>query len=75
MIRLMIVDDEYSIRKGIRHYIDWSTWGIQVSETGIYGDPTCASAEEGRLIFEEATAALVDFCREFHSTPPANWGW
>lgn len=39
MIRLMIVDDEYSIRKGIRHYIDWSTWGIQLAGEA-------ASAEE-----------------------------
>jgi creatinine amidohydrolase len=51
----------------------WSTWGLQRSETGIYGDPTCADAETGRLIFEATVAALTDFCCEYHACPPADW--
>lgn len=51
----------------------WSTWGIQRSHTGIYGDPTVASAETGELIFHEAVANLVSFCREYHAAEPANW--
>jgi creatinine amidohydrolase/Fe(II)-dependent formamide hydrolase-like protein len=51
----------------------WSTWGIQRSQTGIYGDPTVASAETGELIFNEAVANLVGFCREYHAAEPANW--
>ncbi|MDL2294627.1 response regulator [Ruminococcaceae bacterium OttesenSCG-928-D13] len=35
MIKIMIVDDEASIRKGLKHYIDWSAWDIQlVAEAG-----------------------------------------
>lgn len=26
MIKLMIVDDESSIRRGLKHYIDWNAW-------------------------------------------------
>ena len=41
----------------------WSTWGLQQSEQGIYGDPTVASAETGRRLWEkiiERTAAFVE---------------
>lgn len=51
----------------------WSTWGIQRSQTGIYGDPTCATAEAGKLIFDETVVNLEQFCREYHSVPAANW--
>lgn len=51
----------------------WSTWGIQRSETGIYGDPTVAEPEFGRLVFVEAVENLVAFCREYHGVPPAQW--
>ncbi len=51
----------------------WSTWGIQRSETGIYGDPTVASAEFGEKIFTTAVANLCDFLREFHSTEATCW--
>ncbi|MBU0610691.1 MAG: creatininase family protein [Armatimonadetes bacterium] len=52
----------------------WSTWGIQRSETGIYGDPTCATAEFGRMVFEEAVKNLEAFCREYHGVEAADWG-
>jgi len=51
----------------------WSTWGIQRSETGIYGDPTCATVEFGKLVFDEAAKNLAAFCREYHAVPPARW--
>lgn len=51
----------------------WSTWGIQRSKTGIYGDPTCACAETGERIFNAAVDAMVDFCREYHAHPAADW--
>jgi len=28
--------------------VTWSTWHLQDSETGAYGDPTVASAETGK---------------------------
>lgn len=45
----------------------WSTWGLQESETGIYGDPTVADAETGRKIAEATVAAYAEFIREFWS--------
>jgi len=51
----------------------WSTWGIQRSETGIYGDPTQATAEFGRVVFEEAVRGLEGFCREYHAVEAARW--
>ncbi len=51
----------------------WSTWGIQRSETGIYGDPTKADVEFGRSVFEAAVANLCDFLREYHAIPAASW--
>jgi creatinine amidohydrolase len=43
----------------------WSTWGIQESTTGIYGDPTVASAETGRIVFEAIVENTASFLREF----------
>ncbi len=30
MIKLMIADDEAGIRRGLRQYVDWNAWGIQL---------------------------------------------
>ena len=35
MIKLMIVDDESSIRRGLKHYIDWNAWGISLEAGGV----------------------------------------
>lgn len=43
----------------------WSTWGLQTSKTGIYGDPTPATAELGRLMVERAIATYREFLREY----------
>jgi len=51
----------------------WSTWGIQRSKTGIYGDPTVATAEFGEKVFETAVANLCDFLREYHAAEAACW--
>ncbi len=51
----------------------WSTWGIQRSETGIYGDPTCATEEFGRILFESMVSNLAAFAREYWKTPAAEW--
>jgi creatinine amidohydrolase len=45
----------------------WSTWGLQKSKTGIYGDPTVATAETGRQLLEAMVANGVAFAREFMS--------
>lgn len=45
----------------------WSTWGVQKSKTGIYGDPTVASAETGEAIMEAILDNYVKFIWEFYS--------
>lgn len=45
----------------------WSTWGLQKSKTGIYGDPTVATAETGRQLVEAMVTNGVAFAREFMS--------
>lgn len=43
----------------------WSTWAIEKTESGIYGDPTVASAATGKLIFESLVANVANFLREY----------
>jgi creatinine amidohydrolase len=45
----------------------WSTWGIQKSRTGIYGDPTLATAETGKVIMEAISKEGVAFAKEYWS--------
>ena len=45
----------------------WSTWGLQKSKTGIYGDPTVATAETGEAIMEAIVERGVAFAKEFWS--------
>lgn len=45
--------------------IFWSTWGIQKSQTGIYGDPTCASIETGKKCCQAISANLFRFLKEY----------
>lgn len=47
--------------------IFWSTWGVVESKTGVYGDPTAATPQTGRLLFEEIIKNYRDFIREFYS--------
>jgi creatinine amidohydrolase len=51
----------------------WSTWGIQRSETGAYGDPTVATEEFGEIVFAAMVEKLVAFARNYHATPQAQW--
>ena len=45
----------------------WSTWGIQKSNSGLYGDPTTATAELGSIIVEEIKKNYRQFMLEFYS--------
>lgn len=47
--------------------IYWSTWGVVQSETGVYGDPTVATAETGRALFEEIVRNYKAFLREYYA--------
>jgi creatinine amidohydrolase len=42
-----------------------STWGLQETKTGLFGDPTHATAELGKLTLEEAAKKGVDYIEEF----------
>jgi len=48
-----------------------STWGRQKSKTGIYGDPTVATKETGRKIFETIIDAYVSFLKEYSQSEPS----
>jgi len=39
------------------------------SRSGVVGDPTLATAEKGKVIFEAVVAALVELAREFKARP------
>jgi creatinine amidohydrolase len=43
----------------------WSTWGLQQSGSGCYGDPTVASKETGRLLVDAMVKNSVEFLKEF----------
>jgi creatinine amidohydrolase len=52
-----------------RQRVTWSTWFLQKSKTGVYGTPTVATAETGKIILDAAVANGARFLREFWSTP------
>jgi len=45
--------------------VTWSTWYIQPSQDGIYGDPTVASAETGRAVMDAAVERGARFLEEY----------
>lgn len=45
--------------------IFWSTWGVIQSKTGAYGDPTVATAQTGKALFEEMIRNCAEFVKEF----------
>jgi creatinine amidohydrolase len=45
----------------------WGRW----TRTGVHGDPTRATAEKGRVLFEAAVAGLVDLVGELRAWPIA----
>lgn len=45
--------------------VTWSTWYLQQSESGIYGDPTVATAETGEVIMQAVVGEGARFLREF----------
>jgi creatinine amidohydrolase/Fe(II)-dependent formamide hydrolase-like protein len=45
----------------------WGRW----TQTGVHGNPTKATAEKGRILFEAAVNGLVDVVRELRAWPIA----
>jgi len=45
----------------------WSTWQRQKSQSGIYGDPSTASAEKGKLFLEGIVRNACSFLRVYYA--------
>ena len=45
----------------------WSTWGLQKSQTGAFGDPTVSEAETGKATCEAIVDDYCHFIREFYA--------
>jgi creatinine amidohydrolase len=43
----------------------WSTWGLQQSHSGCYGDPTVASKETGKAMVDAIAKNSVEYLKEF----------
>jgi creatinine amidohydrolase len=46
--------------------VDWSTWAIQKSKTGIYGDPTAATRALGEAMIEAMVENACKFLVEYY---------
>ncbi len=46
----------------------WSTWRYQKSQSGTYGSPSSASAEKGKIIFDETIEAYMTLLREVNAS-------
>lgn len=44
----------------------WSTWNRQQSQSGVYGDPTVASAETGKRLFEAMVEQTAQFMKKYY---------
>jgi creatinine amidohydrolase len=49
--------------------LSWQDWWSRMSESGICGDPTVASAGFGHALFETTVENFVRFVREFRTIP------
>jgi creatinine amidohydrolase len=47
----------------------WQDWWSRMSESGVCGDPTVATAEFGRAVFDTTVDNFVRFVREFRTIP------
>ena len=48
----------------------WSTWRRQRTTSGAYGDPTVASADAGRILFDTMVDRLATFARQYYRHRP-----
>jgi creatinine amidohydrolase len=49
--------------------LSWQDWWSRMSESGVCGDPTVATAEFGRALFETTVDNFCRFVREFQKIP------
>jgi creatinine amidohydrolase len=50
--------------------VTWSTWKLQQSRTGVYGDPTVATIETGDYVLQCTIREFVNLVREYHAWEP-----
>jgi creatinine amidohydrolase len=68
--------DERSYPEGQHAWLDWSDgslkimpWWSSISETGVLGQPTLATAEKGKALLDAAVAECVAYLREIKEKP------
>ena len=49
--------------------LSWQDWWSRMSESGVCGDPTVATAEFGQALFEQTVDNFIRFVREFRTIP------
>ncbi len=49
--------------------LSWQDWWSRMSESGVCGDPTVATAEFGKALFETTVKNMIRFVREFRTIP------
>jgi creatinine amidohydrolase len=49
--------------------LSWQDWWSRMSESGVCGDPTVATAEFGRVLFETTVDNMIRFVRDFRTLP------
>lgn len=49
--------------------LSWQDWWSRMGESGVCGDPTVATSEFGRALFETTVENMIHFVREFRSIP------
>jgi len=47
----------------------WQDWWSRMSQSGVCGDPTVATAEFGKALFETTVENMIRFVREFRTIP------
>jgi creatinine amidohydrolase len=50
--------------------VTWSTWKLQQSRTGAYGDPTVATVETGQIVLDATVQKVAEFVREYYAWQP-----
>jgi creatinine amidohydrolase len=75
-VRMDLAVDENSFPDGPNCWMDWSDgplrlmpWWNAISRTGVHGDATRATAQKGRVLFEQAVRECVSFMRELADKP------
>jgi len=52
--------------------VTWSTWKLQQSRTGVYGDPTVATLETGEIVLQDTVKKLAELVREYAAWDPSS---